>query len=187
MRIDYTTRGDPWQEPFALSRAWFSPLVAASLAETLVYGMHVILFVMGSSVLIKKGGRAQIVSLWAMTIMFGLATADVAFSYHVLLNHTDEILAGDSLGFLMMVYPKFLIHLINNLIADILLIMRCYVILGGSRVLACVAGVILLVGTVIGFVSEGTTSPKLKFLVSPYILIVVVLNVILTLLTGRKP
>lgn len=76
--------------------------------------MHVILFVMASSVLIKKGGRTQILSLWAMTIMLGLATADVGFSYHVVLNHTDEILAGDSLGFLMMVYPKFLIHLINK-------------------------------------------------------------------------
>ncbi len=77
-------------------------------------GMHVILFVMSSSVLLKKGGRVQIVSFCAMSIMFGLATADVGFSYYVVLNHTDEILKGDSLGFLMMVYPKFLIHLINK-------------------------------------------------------------------------
>ncbi len=56
----------------------------------------------------------QIVSFWAMVVMLALATADVGFSYHVYLYRMDEILAGDSLKFLTIVYPKFLIHLINK-------------------------------------------------------------------------
>lgn len=77
-------------------------------------GMHIILFVMASSVLLKKGGRTQIASFSAMVIMLGLATADVGFSYHVYLYRMDEILAGDTRNFLTIVYPKFLIHLINK-------------------------------------------------------------------------
>lgn len=76
--------------------------------------MHIILFVMATSVLLKKGGRAQIASFWAMVIMFGLATADVGFSYHVYLYRIDEILVGDTRNFLTIMYPKFLIHLINK-------------------------------------------------------------------------
>lgn len=39
--------------------------------------------------------------------------------------------------------------------------------------------------SVLGFIGEGTTSPKLKVFVGPYIVMVVGLNVLLTLLTGR--
>lgn len=38
----------------------------------------------------------------------------------------------------------------------------------------------------LGFIGEGTTSPKLKALVGPYIVMVVGLNVILTLLAGMS-
>ncbi|KAF9451584.1 hypothetical protein P691DRAFT_723845 [Macrolepiota fuliginosa MF-IS2] len=118
--------------------------------------------------------------------MFLLATADIGVSYHALLNRTGDLLEGDSGVILQRIYPKFLIHLVNNVMADTLLITRCYIIWSYNKVVMAGAGSLLVTGTVLGFLSEATTSPKLKDLIGPYIIVVFSLNIILTLLTAGR-
>lgn len=243
---------NPWIHPFQITRSDFRPILAAILAETLLYGIHVVLYIFASYILLRAHRRTRIhshrhrrgshhsddlpppfspnehsttvtttqipwwrpqlnrvqkflhkiqtfrlrrprislklVLFFATTIMFLLATADIGVSYYMLLNHYGEYVDGlmDTLEFYQMIYPKFLIHLFNNVIADILLITRCYIIWGYNRILGYGAGFLLLTGAVLGFVSEATTAPQLKGLIGPYIILVFFLNFALTGLTAGR-
>lgn len=243
---------NPWINPFQITRSEFRPLVAAALAETVLYGIHIVLYVFSSCVLLRahrrlgrnrhrhhhrhhshntdnrsplpSGGSAvivndrhidmtsrrrlrdyipnflklqtrlririslQLISFLAATIMFILATADIGVSYSIILNHYGNYVDGleNTQDFLTMVYPKFLIHLVNNVIADALLITRCYILWTYNRVLGLGSAFLLLAGTVLGFVGEATSSPPLKVLVGPYIVVAFFLNLMLTALTAGR-
>ncbi|KAJ3572730.1 hypothetical protein NP233_g2885 [Leucocoprinus birnbaumii] len=262
--FNLVTRANPnaWTQPYTITRGDFRPIVAAVLAETLLYGIHLVLYVFSSSVLLRAHRRKMrtrisnarlynrdyvydngqdrppsnasgnnpthtptrgstvssaqqlnrrscaaissililrrirariqaltislsLMSFFATTIMFILATADIGVSYSALLNRYSDFVdeKEDTTALLNMVYPKFLIHLVNNVIADILLITRCYIIWSYNRILGYTAVFLLVVGT--GFVSEATTSPKLKVVIGPYIFVVFFLNLLLTLLTAE--
>jgi len=66
--------------------------------------------------------------LAAVIVMFILATVDVAISWNLLLRHTKWLYSSDIGTVYKAVYPKFLLYLVNNVIADVLLIVRCYVV-----------------------------------------------------------
>lgn len=77
-------------------------------------GIHVVLYAISSTVLLRKGGRLQTASFIATSVMFGLATADIGISYRILLRRTNDIMQGDSSALVSMLYPKFLISLVNK-------------------------------------------------------------------------
>ncbi|KDR79167.1 hypothetical protein GALMADRAFT_243060 [Galerina marginata CBS 339.88] len=124
--------------------------------------------------------------LAALIVMFILATADIAVSWNLVLAHTQWLYRGDSTTLFRAVHPKFLLHLVNNVIADVLLILRCFVVWGKRKSIIYASGLLLVAGTVLGILSEGTLLPSLEFLVGPYIVSVLALNIVVTLLTAGR-
>lgn len=127
----------------------------------------------------------KFVMLAGVVVMFILATADVGVSFHLMLRETNIFVQGNSKTLLTKAYPKFLLHVTNNLIADTLLITRCYVVWGRRKYILWIAGIPLVIGTAFGYISMGTKSTGLKIYIPVYILIVLVLNNALTLLTDK--
>ncbi|KAF9044463.1 hypothetical protein BJ165DRAFT_1528995 [Panaeolus papilionaceus] len=129
-------------------------IILAILVEALLYGIHVMLFISCVRILVKQPqrsrGRFQIPILVALTVMFLCTTADIAVSWHIGINDTLELAQSTSLHLVEKIYPKFILHQANSTIADILLIIRCYVVWGRRKIILYVAGVILVVGTVLG-------------------------------------
>jgi len=124
--------------------------------------------------------------LGAAVIMFILATVDVGFSWNIMLRHTPSLYTGDSTSLLHRIYPKFLFYIANNLIADILLVLRCYVVWDHKKVILIPSSIVLVVGTVLAFIGEGTVSVSLKKYVEVYIFMIISFNIILTLLTAGR-
>ncbi|KAF8901175.1 hypothetical protein CPB84DRAFT_1777961 [Gymnopilus junonius] len=102
--------------------------------------------------------------------MFVLATVDVAISWNLLLRHTRWLYTED----------------IHCVIADVLLILRCYVVWGRRKSILILTGLLLVVGTVFGIISEGTLSPSLKKFIIVYLCFDLVLNVGVTILTAGR-
>jgi len=50
----------------------------------------------------------------AATVMFILATSDIAVSWNIFLNHVEWLYTGDSDNFMKAIYPKFFLHLFNK-------------------------------------------------------------------------
>ncbi|KIM43691.1 hypothetical protein M413DRAFT_69074 [Hebeloma cylindrosporum] len=119
--------------------------------------------------------------------MFILATSDIAVSWNIFLNHAEWLDTGNSDNFLKALYPKFFLHLFNKslFILPVRQVIRCYVVWGRKNVILYSTGVVLIMGTVFGFVSEGTSSPALKRFISAYVAIVITLNAVVTILTGE--
>ncbi|EAU86947.2 hypothetical protein CC1G_09804 [Coprinopsis cinerea okayama7 len=124
--------------------------------------------------------------LSGIVIMFLLATADVAFSFHTLLGRTHVVIRGTTLTFLERVYPKYLIYVTNNFIAVVLMITRFYVVWGQRKYLLVVAGVPLLVVTGLGYASHIREPETLRRFVPIFFLINLVLNNVLTFLTATR-
>lgn len=122
----------------------------------------------------------------AVIVMFILATSDIAVSWNIFLNHAEWLDTGNSDNFIKALYPKFFLHLFNNFIADVLLVIRSYVVWGRKNIILYSTGVVLVMGTVFGFLSEGTSSPTLKRFISAYVAIVITLNAVVTILTAGR-
>ncbi|KAF8154597.1 hypothetical protein B0H34DRAFT_530179 [Crassisporium funariophilum] len=124
--------------------------------------------------------------LAAVIVMFILTTTDVGVSWRLALDRTTILYKGNSDAFVKALYPKFLFHLVNNFTADVLLVIRCYVVWGRKKIVLVFASLILIIGTVFGIISEGTTSVELKKFIGVYIGIILILNIILTILTAGR-
>ncbi|KAF8994030.1 hypothetical protein BDQ17DRAFT_1367413 [Cyathus striatus] len=152
--------------------------------------MHVILFVMCVYVLVqrntrRKQGKLRKYMLGAASISFILATADIGVSISMGTRDIDKLINGNTLWFIKKIYPKFLFHLINNMIADILLIIRFYAVWGRKKRFLIIPGFTLAIGTAFGIYSEGTPKPKPSF-IWVYVGTIFVSNVVLTLLIAGR-
>ncbi|KAF5354330.1 hypothetical protein D9756_007221 [Leucocoprinus leucothites] len=196
---------NPWINPFQITRSEFRPLVAAVLAETVLYGIHIVLnrhrhhhrhhshntdnrspLPSGGSAVIVNDRHIdmtsrrrlrdyipnflklqtrlririslQLISFLAATIMFILATADIGVSYSIILNHYGNYVDGleNTQDFLTMVYPKILIHLVNNVIADALLVNLSSTSVSQVRTDERKGAFLLLAGTDEPFVDSST-------------------------------
>ncbi|KAG2004488.1 hypothetical protein CC2G_003041 [Coprinopsis cinerea AmutBmut pab1-1] len=185
-RYPVVRRAPPWAEPQPLSQKTLPPILAAALAETLLYGIHAVLFIICVYFLLVRTIRLQWTMLSGIVIMFLLATADVAFSFHTLLGRTHVVIRGTTLTFLERVYPKYLIYVTNNFIAVVLMITRFYVVWGQRKYLLVVAGVPLLVVTGLGYASHIREPETLRRFVPIFFLINLVLNNVLTFLTATR-
>ncbi|TFK37117.1 hypothetical protein BDQ12DRAFT_222515 [Crucibulum laeve] len=177
---------NPWLNPFPLSWETLPPTTAAVLVESLLYGMHVLLFFICCYILLRRRRPLQLVMLAAISVTFILASTDVAISWNIFIRHGRMLVESDTRWFLDQIYPKFLLHLANNFIADILLIIRCYVVWSRNKVLASIASVLLIVATIFGILSEGTKTPALKKFIPVYIFMIFIINLGLTgMMAGR--
>ncbi|KAF9475755.1 hypothetical protein BDN70DRAFT_222544 [Pholiota conissans] len=183
-----STSTNPIGQDFALSERFLTPLLSAFVVESLLYGIHVTLFFFCLRTLLRRRrarrSRLQLAMLIAVVVMFALATADVAISWHVLLSRTWYLYTGTTTRLQKALYPKFAIHLINNIIADCLLIARCYIVWGNRNIVIFIGGLVLIVGALFGIVSAAVT--RLKDLIAVYVITIFVLNIVLTAFTAGR-
>ncbi|KAF8186648.1 hypothetical protein BJ912DRAFT_457399 [Pholiota molesta] len=175
-----------WPKPIPLTLSELPYLILGFIVESLLYGVHLVIFFLCVRVLLPRRRKIQRMMLGAVVIMFLLATFDVAVSWRLFLRHTPVLYTGTSATFLQAVHPKIIIHLINNLIADCLLLIRCYVVWARRRAILYIAGSFLCVITVMGVISEGTTSFKLKQFAAIYTLSSLVWTLVITSMTAGK-
>ncbi|TFK58136.1 hypothetical protein BDN72DRAFT_966411 [Pluteus cervinus] len=164
----------------------FVPLLAAALAEVLFYGVYVVLFSICTYILLKSPCRENWPFLIPATVMFALSTVDIAFTFRLVLAKTALMFDISAMPFSVAILPKFLIFAVNNFIADLILIHRCYIIWGRNRYVAMCGGVLVVAGLVAGFISELTVDPNIRKYTPIYVGDVVLTNVSMTLMTAGR-
>jgi len=148
--------------------------------ETFLYGIYFILFVICIYVLHQRRETAHWILFTAAVAMFAIATTDIMYTYYLVFVKLFNVgLSFDDLR------PKYWFYVTNNVLADTLLLYRCYLI--WNRDLRVVLGPIILLaaGTACGYVFEGS-QPHLFTYSWIYPTLTLTLNVILTTLTAGR-
>lgn len=104
--------------------ALLSSIFGAILVETLLYGIHIVLFCICAYILFRRRNPAQLLVMLSVIIMFALATADISLSFRLIIHDVPAVLKGN-MGInavLTHVYPKNPLFVTNNLVADGLLV-----------------------------------------------------------------
>ncbi|KAF8869936.1 hypothetical protein BD779DRAFT_631453 [Infundibulicybe gibba] len=171
----YTTSYPPFNAPAYM-------YVAAILFETLLYGIYIVLFFICIHILLRNKRTLQLPLLVLAILMFSIATADIGVTYAYLLRY---ILRGEIAPF-KHVYPKFMLYVTNNVLADTLVIYRCYVVWGHNRRIVIFPCILLLAATICGYLFEGATSPSLKRSFPIYLWMTFTLNILVTILTAGR-
>ncbi|KAF9483248.1 hypothetical protein BDN70DRAFT_874121 [Pholiota conissans] len=175
-----------WPEPIPITLKVLPYVVLAFVLEGLLYGIHLVIFCLCVRVLLPRRRKLQRMMLGAIIVMFILATIDVAMSWRLFLGHTHFLYGGTSATFLRAVQPKIIIHLVNNVLADSLLLIRCFVVWSRRKIILYIGGALLCAITVVGIISEGTTSFRLKQFIAVYNIANLVWNLAITILTAGK-
>ncbi|KJA25145.1 hypothetical protein HYPSUDRAFT_85624 [Hypholoma sublateritium FD-334 SS-4] len=175
-----------WPDDVSLTLGHLPFFILGFLVESLLYGIHFVIFCLCLRILLPLRRKFQRMMLGAVIAMYLLATIDTAVSWHLILRRTAILYDSDSFTFLRIIYPKIVIHLINILISDSLLLIRCYVVWGRKSIVLYTAGPILVAITLLGFVTETTKSHSVKKFIAIYTLFTVAWNLIVTLLTAGR-
>ncbi|RDB26752.1 hypothetical protein Hypma_005370 [Hypsizygus marmoreus] len=155
------------------------PYIAAVVFQTFLYGLYLVLFC-GSLVVLGRRPRQRWVLLATTMIMFSIATADMGYTYYLLFGNLFK--HGLTYGSLR---PIYIMYVTNSVIADSLLLYRCYLVWGSKRRAVVVPAVLLILATGCGYTFEGTSLSLSRFSWINLSL-TVTLNIILTSMTvGR--
>ncbi|PPR07887.1 hypothetical protein CVT24_005624 [Panaeolus cyanescens] len=156
-----------------------SGYVGAFLFESFLYGMYFMTF--GFCMYTLYVNRRTM--LWplgvAAVLMFAISTTDIIISVHMLLHyiiHGRSVPVGNS-------YPKYILFITNNVIADCLLLYRCYMVWSRSKRIVVVPALLLLASTVWGYISTISTSARDRERLSVYLWLTLGLNVAITAVT----
>uniref|UniRef100_A0A8H7XT79 Uncharacterized protein n=1 Tax=Psilocybe cubensis TaxID=181762 RepID=A0A8H7XT79_PSICU len=112
--------------------------------------------------------------------MFAIASADIIYTYYILF--CKALKGGLTFNHLK---PKYLMYVTNNVLADTLLLYRCYVVWEYRKTIVVGPCILLIAGTVCGYIFEGSSS-ELFNLAYIYLILTLILNVILTCLTAGR-
>ncbi|KAF9450829.1 hypothetical protein P691DRAFT_809353 [Macrolepiota fuliginosa MF-IS2] len=103
--------------------------------------------------------RSRAATHWCLFVvailMFALATGDIGLTHYYLFRDRLGEGHGDPAPRLRQIYVKMMLYLTSNLIADVFLIFRCYMVWGRRKRVITVPTILLLVSTVFGFVFQG--------------------------------
>ncbi|PPQ89304.1 hypothetical protein CVT25_000371 [Psilocybe cyanescens] len=146
------------------------PYIGAVMFETFLYGLYVILFAICAYVLLRRNKNLHWILLTFAVVMFAIASADMIYTYYVLFCRVLK--GGLKFDHLK---PKYLMYVSNNVLADTLLLYRCYVVWEYKK----------LIIVVCGYIFEGSSS-ELFDKAYIYLILTLVLNVILTCLTAGR-
>lgn len=170
------------------------PYIGAVFMETFLYGIYAVLFGICMFVLAQRHRRAQspppppftwgralhwMLPAWAIA-MFALAYADIVYTYFIFFVH---LLRG-TFGFSVL-YPKYVLFVTNTILADTLLLFRCYVVWGYRRRVVVGPALLLLAATVCVYLFEGA-SIRLFGHSWVYLAMTFAFNVIVTGLTAGR-
>jgi len=161
---------------------------AATLIETLLYGIHFVLFCICIFILLRNGRPKQWFILVSAIVMFALSTADVALTFRFMTHDIIDVLPQNVLAIFC---AKNLIFVSNNFIAELTLSYRCYMIWGRPKSLLFATSILVLSDTVWGFFSLGSiqdasaSAPVPRFL-PVYLWSVFAINILISGITiGR--
>ncbi|KAF9465908.1 hypothetical protein BDZ94DRAFT_1252548 [Collybia nuda] len=162
-------------------------LPAAILIESLLYGVQLVLFCICAYILMQRRSSIQLVLLLVVTIMFLIATADLAISFRMIVDDLQTVADTSSNVALTHLYPKNPLYITNNFLADALLLYRCYLIWKGQRYIIIASSIFLVADTVWGYSSIGTAIFSLKStFTSLFLWSVFAYNLIMTIVTAGR-
>ncbi|TFK37223.1 hypothetical protein BDQ12DRAFT_653128 [Crucibulum laeve] len=170
----------PSSEGFTSFPDTLGPYLGAVLFETFLYGMYLILYVTCTFILLRRNDRLNWIMLASASIMFALATADIGYTYFLVFNK----LLGKGLSWKAL-YPKYIMYASNNILADGLLLYRCYVVWGYKKHVVIGPFLLFLLAAACGYIFEGAVLPLLKDSWI-HLMLTFSLNLMLTALTAGR-
>jgi len=170
----------PNQQGYSSYPTTLPPYVGAVMFETFLYGFYFILFPICLYVLLQRRKTIQWVLLVSAVAMFAIATTDFIYTYYLVFQKLFK--TGITFADLR---PKYWLYVTNNVLADTLLLYRCYAIWDYNIRVVLGPIVLLIAGTACGYVFEGS-QPHLFVYAWIYLTLTLVLNVILTSLTAGR-
>jgi len=162
---------------------------AALLVESLLFGIHLILFVICFYLLATRRNPAHIIILLCIIIMFALSVADIALSYRFIVHDVPAVLklqlSVDTAVY--RVIRKGHIYVTNNLVTDGLLIYRCYKVWGGRKYIMLAAAVVLVADSIWGYFSVTFSIMSIVITFTPVFFgSIFAFNVVMTVATGES-
>ncbi|KAF9450830.1 hypothetical protein P691DRAFT_788362 [Macrolepiota fuliginosa MF-IS2] len=104
-------------------------------------GVLLVLSFVASILLIKNKSNHWQWLLAAGAVMLAIATADLILGYYILFS---RVLRGQLALPFRFFYPKYFLYVTNNIIADCLVIYRCYMIWGRDKRVIALPVIVLL-------------------------------------------
>ncbi|PPR05784.1 hypothetical protein CVT26_010158 [Gymnopilus dilepis] len=157
---------------------------AAVLFEVFLYGIYSTLFAICIRVLLRNKRTTQKILLACALMMFALATVDVvleiSFLYWFIVK--KETIPDDNVHF------KYLIYITSNLIADSLVIYRCYALWSHSKRVILLPLFLLLCGTATGygFIALSREDYRYRSMLIAFLFTTVALNMLVTVLMAGR-
>ncbi|KAF9475744.1 hypothetical protein BDN70DRAFT_883304 [Pholiota conissans] len=156
------------------------PYVGAVIFESFLYGLYVILFAICTFVLISRHKRLHWILLLSATTMFALATSDIIYTCCILF---EKLMKRSPVP--TDVRPKYWLYVTNNVIADSLLLYRCWVVWEYRKMVMLGPMILLIAGTACGYTFEASTT-GLADDIWIYLIMTLILNATLTTLTAGR-
>jgi hypothetical protein len=176
--VDGYPAGSPGTDPFPTT---LEPYLGAVLLESFFYGLYTVLFSICAYVLLRRRRKIHWILPFFAVAMYSLATADMAYTLWLLFGKLLKLdLSYQALRW------KFWLYVTNNVLADTLLLYRCYVVWDYDKRVVVGPALLLIAATVCGYLFEGSTSTTLFTNSWVYPLATLFLNVILTILTASR-
>ncbi|GLB40989.1 hypothetical protein LshimejAT787_0902040 [Lyophyllum shimeji] len=180
----------PMDDEFAQVLKQVPYVFAGFLVESLLFGVHIVLFCICVYVLGTRRNPAKLIFLVLIVIMFGISLADIVLSYRFVLHDIAAVLklkmsVVTAIGRAM---PKGYLYVSNNLFADALLIYRCYKVWDSRKYIMLVAGAVLVADSVWGYLSmnNGTLLSVSITFTPVFYWSVFAFNIVITLATAGR-
>ncbi|KAG5734803.1 hypothetical protein E4T56_gene736 [Termitomyces sp. T112] len=153
------------------------PYIGAVIFELFLYGIYFVLFFSYIAILLHRR-RVRWIQILSAFTMFGITSADVVYTLDLLFKKL--LVKGLEYEELR---PKYIMYVVNSVIADILLLYKFYLIWNSNKWMLVGPGFLLAVATGCGFAFEGTSAVLSQFSWIN-ISMTVILNVVVTSLMG---
>ncbi|KAG2004741.1 hypothetical protein CC2G_003265 [Coprinopsis cinerea AmutBmut pab1-1] len=155
---------------------------ASFVTDGILYGVHLVLFAMCCYILLTPGHRRiQWFVLGAICTMFAISTADIGLSIKLSTTDLWVLLQLPPQSSIDKMPPKAVLFVTNNLIADILLFHRCWVIWGRPRIILWIALICLTADTIWGYMGHAAKTAAWQHTFRPlYLWTVFALNITVT-------
>lgn len=175
------------QDTFVFSGSLMKTAFAAALVEILLYGVHLVLLCLCAFFLIRKSSLVRTIILLSLITIFALATADVALTFNLVLHDIPAVIKLELSPNTLVkhVLLKHSLFVTNNIIADALLLYRCYLVWDRNRFVSCGCVALILAETILGYYSAETFTLE-QVLVPFYYWIVFAINIIITATTAGR-
>ncbi|TFK23333.1 hypothetical protein FA15DRAFT_670611 [Coprinopsis marcescibilis] len=157
-------------------------LNASFVTDGMLYGIHVVLFAMACYILVRfQRRRMRWFLLVAVCSMFAISTVDIGLSIKLSTTDLWVLVTLTPAQSIERMPPKAMLFVTNNLIADILLFHRCWIIWGRPRIIPWIALVCLTADTIWGYLGHAAKTAAYQHTFRPlYLWTVFALNISVT-------